>query len=63
MAHLTYLLYIVFWEALVWGGCAYVVFVLGQSAGWFWLAMLLSFMAYSPKRWGEMVCSKPSEDA
>lgn len=51
MFPLTYLIYILTWEALVIGGCAYLVFWRGANSEWFWLAVLLSFCSYSPKKW------------
>ena len=51
---ITYLLYIVFWESMVLGGIGYAVFVLGKSPWWMLYAIILSFAAYSPKKWGEM---------
>lgn len=51
MRELTYLIYIVFWESLVFGGTGYAVFVLGASGWWFALAVLLGCMAYSPLKW------------
>jgi Na+/H+ antiporter NhaC len=50
----TYLIYIIFYEALVLGGCAYIVFGLGKSGWWFLLAVGLSNAAYSPKKWREL---------
>lgn len=47
----TYLVYIVLWESMVIGGCAYVVFGLGYSGWWFLLALMLSASAYKPKDW------------
>jgi len=47
----TYLIYILTWEAATIGGCAYVVFWLGHSGWWFLLAVLLSGMAYKPAHW------------
>ena len=51
MKELTYLIYIVLWEAFVIGGCAYLVFWLGASGWWFILAVVLSGAAYTPNRW------------
>jgi hypothetical protein len=48
---LTYLVYIVFWEALCLGGAAYVVFVLHRSGWWFALALCLSECGIKPERW------------
>jgi hypothetical protein len=51
MKYLTYLLYIIFWELLVIGGAGYAVFIKGASGWWFLLAIYLSSVAYSPKKW------------
>ena len=51
MAYVTYLIYIVLFEALVLGGCGYAVFVLGHSGWWFVLAVVLSAAAYRPTNW------------
>lgn len=53
MNYITYLIYIIFWESLVFGGCGYAVFVLGHSGWWFLLAVALGFCAYSPSRWNQ----------
>lgn len=51
MKSLTYLIYIIFWEGLIFGGTGYAVFVLDRSGWWFVLATLLGGMAYSPLKW------------
>lgn len=48
---ITYLIYIVLFEALVLGGAGYVVFGLGRHPGWFALAIFMSFCAYKPQQW------------
>jgi hypothetical protein len=50
-AYVTYLIYIVLFEALVLGGTGYAVFVLGHSGWWFVLAAVLSGSAYKPSTW------------
>lgn len=52
MKHFTYLIYILVWESVVIGGCAYLVFWRDASAWWFLLAVLLSVSSYSPAKWG-----------
>ena len=47
----TYLIYILFWETLVWGGIGYAVFVMGDSGWWFLLAFAVSASAYRPEGW------------
>lgn len=51
MASLTYLIYIVLYEALILGGTGYAVFALGHSGWWFLLAAIFSYSAYSPSKW------------
>jgi hypothetical protein len=57
---ITYLIYIVVYETLVLGGCAYVVFWKGASPWWFVLAVMLSNAAYKPSHWihGETPCTR-----
>lgn len=51
MKEITYLIYILFWEAMIFGGTGYVVFWLGHSGWWFALATVIGGMAYSPLKW------------
>jgi hypothetical protein len=51
MKEVTYLIYIVFWEGLIFGGTGYVVFWLDRSGWWFLPAIVLGGMAYSPIKW------------
>ncbi len=51
MKELTYLIYIIFWESLIFGGTGYAVFVLDHSGWWFLLALLIGGTAYSPLKW------------
>jgi hypothetical protein len=55
MKYITYLIYILAFESLVWGGTGYAVFVLGFSGWWFALALVVSGAAYSPSKW---ICEK-----
>lgn len=50
----TFLLYTLFWQTLVIGGCGYVVFVLGHSGWWFLLAVFMSAHQFSPKSWAKL---------
>jgi hypothetical protein len=59
---ITYLFYIVFYEGMILGGCAYVVFFLNRSGWWFLLAVLLSGAAYSPAKWHRLLTSKIDKD-
>lgn len=51
MAYITYLIYIVIWEILVFGGIGYAVFVLNHSGWWMAFAILIGSLAYSPLKW------------
>lgn len=51
MREITYLIYIIFWGTLVFGGTGYVVFVLDNSGWWFALALVIGGSAYSPLKW------------
>jgi hypothetical protein len=42
------MIYIVLYEALILGGCSYIVFWKDQNPWWFLLAVLLSMSAYKP---------------
>ena len=55
----TYMIYIILWEALVIGGFGYVVFVLNYSAWWMLLAVILSAGAYKPKSWRNLLTKQP----
>jgi hypothetical protein len=49
--YLTYLIYILCWEGLIFGGTGYAVFVGGHSGWWFVLAIFLGCSAYKPQHW------------
>ena len=51
---ITYMIYIILWEALVIGGCGYVVFGLNRSGWWMLLGVLLSVSAYKPSHWKKL---------
>lgn len=51
MKYVTYLIYIILWEALVFGGLGYAVFVLGHSGWWMLAAVFIGGFAYSPMKW------------
>ena len=51
MKEITYLVYIVLWEAMIFGGTGYAVFVLDRSGWWFLLAIWIGGMAYKPTQW------------
>lgn len=51
MKYLTYLIYILLYEAMVIGGTGYAVFVLGASGWWWLLAVLFSSSATGPLKW------------
>jgi len=51
MREITYLIYIILWEAMIFGGTFYAVFVLDHSAWWVLAATLIGGCAYSPLKW------------
>ena len=52
---ITYLIYIITWEAMAFGGFGYVVFGLGKSGWWMLLAVLMSASAYKPESWRKLL--------
>jgi hypothetical protein len=52
---ITYLIYIVFWQAMVLGGFGYVVFGLDKSGWWMLFAVFLSASAYNPENWKQLL--------
>ena len=59
---ITYLVYIVIWESLIFGGAGYAVFVLERSPWFFLLAIIIGGSAYSPMKWIHGVDeTKPSQ--
>lgn len=51
MREITYLIYIIFWEGMLFIGTGYIVFWLDYSGWWFLLAVFLGAGAYSPLKW------------
>ena len=51
MKYITYLIYIILWEGLIFGGFGYVVFQLGHSGWWVLAAVIIGSCAYSPLKW------------
>lgn len=51
MNAITYLIYIIVWELLIFGGIGYAVFVLGHSGWWFVMAFFFGACSYSPLKW------------
>ena len=52
---ITYLIYIIIWEAMVFGGFGYVIFGLGKSGWWMLLALYMSMSAYKPEGWRRLL--------
>ena len=63
MLAFTYLAYILIYEGLVLGGCAYLVFAKQASPWWFVLAVLLSAGAYKPKQWRYLMSRTKKQEA
>lgn len=51
MNYLSYMIYIVLWEGMIFGGTGYAVFVLGHSGWWFVPAYFIGCCAYRPLQW------------
>ena len=51
MKEITYLIYIILWEGLIFGGIGYAVFGLNYSGWWFLFALFTGGCAYPPERW------------
>lgn len=51
MKYATYLIYIVLWEAFIFGGAGYAVFWRGFSGWWMLAAAFVAGLAYSPGKW------------
>jgi len=51
LKEITYLIYIIFWESLIFGGIGYAVFFRGFSGWWFLAAIFIGGLAYTPERW------------
>jgi len=49
--YLTYLIYIILWEGMIFGGTGYAVFVLDHSGWWIFAAVIIGGCAYPPDRW------------
>lgn len=63
----TYLIYIVLFEAMIFGGAAYWVFARGRRGWWMLVALLISSCAYSPAKWHGLMTgtdgAKPDKSA
>jgi len=51
MREITYLIYIILWETLIFGSVFYAVFNLDHSGWWILAAVLIGGQAYSPLKW------------
>lgn len=51
MKYFTYLIYIILWEGMVFGGTGYAVFHLNHSGWWMLAAAFVGSCAYSPPKW------------
>jgi len=51
MNSITYLIYIIFWEALVLGLPLYYILEKGHSAWWLFFAIFLSAASFQPRAW------------
>jgi hypothetical protein len=51
MREITYLIYIILWEGMIFGGIGYAVFGLNHSGWWVLAAVVIGGCAYTPERW------------
>lgn len=51
MKEITYLIYIILWEGMIFGGTGYAVFAMDKSGWWFALAVFIGASAYKPTQW------------
>jgi hypothetical protein len=51
MREVTYLIYIILWEGMIFGGAGYAVFGLNHSGWWILAAVVVGGCAYPPERW------------
>jgi len=51
MREITYLIYIILWEGMIFGGIGYAVFGLNHSGWWILAAVVIGGCAYTPERW------------
>ena len=51
MKEITYLIYIILWEGMIFGGAGYAVFALEHSGWWILAAVFVGGCAYPPERW------------
>lgn len=51
MREITYLIYIILWEGMIFGGIGYAVFALNHSGWWVLAAVMIGGCAYTPERW------------
>ncbi len=61
MKYITYLIYIVLWEGMIFGGTGYAVFGMGFAGWWFVAAVIIGGCAYSPVKWIHGIDPKQTE--
>lgn len=49
---ILFLIYTILWQGMVWYGFYHIVFVLGKSAWWVVLAIVLAGSQFKPPRFG-----------
>lgn len=61
IGYITYLIYILLYEGMIWGGFFYAVFFLQASVYWWILAVVASAAAYKPSDWHGHASNKDSK--
>jgi hypothetical protein len=51
---ITYLIYVILWDGMIFAGCGYAVFWLHESGWWFLAACFVGGCAYQPDKWADL---------
>jgi len=55
IAMITYLIYIILYEALIWCVCSWAVFIMQRSGWWMLFGFLLSICCIRPLSWYSLI--------
>jgi hypothetical protein len=58
----SYLVYIILWEGLIFGGAGWAVFVGGHNGWWMLIALLIGSCAYQPHKWRRLCVADPDAE-
>ena len=59
--YITYLIYIILWQGMIFSGTGYIVFAMGESGWWFVLAIALGSSSYKPQSWIDRVVEQSND--